>query len=162
MNLEKKVGIFVVSRERGNIKRKKGMEDSRARRGQVPCIVLYSTKHLKAVPSSTLLCGKNVFLAFSFLRSVIVRSQPGNEHSVPAQAVLAHDRRRDPLLSYAAAVGAVATVAAASRAGAAVAVTSRRSCHGCGCAPDSTVVAIGTGHEVATHATTACQVRTTL
>ena len=64
----------------------------------------------------------NILLFVVLVRSVVVRSQWTN--SVPAQAVLAHDRRRDALLSYAAAVRAVAAVATTSRSATAVAATS--------------------------------------
>lgn len=50
-----------------------------------------------------------VFAYFCVSRSRSIRT-----NSVPAQAVLAHDRRRDALLSYAAAIGAVPAVAASS------------------------------------------------
>ena len=43
--------------------------------------------------------------------------------SVPAQAILAHDWRRDALLSHAAAIGAVVAVAATSRSAAATAAS---------------------------------------
>lgn len=72
----------------------------------------------------------HIFLSLRFLWSrcyvcdcwfglvlVFVRS------SVPAQAVLAHDWRRDALLSYAAAVGAVVAVAATSRCATAAAAS---------------------------------------
>ena len=85
--------------------------------GAIPCIVYSSTTSQSLIFSLRFVASH---LAV-FLRSVVVdRSQWTN--SVPAQAILAHDRRRDALLSYAAAVGAVAAVATTSRCAAAVAV----------------------------------------
>jgi hypothetical protein len=83
---------------------------------------LYFLPTSSKIPVSSILrCVAKCFaLLFVWVRSVVVRSQWTN--SVPAQAVLAHDRRRDALLSYAAAVGAVTAVAATSRSAAAAAV----------------------------------------
>jgi hypothetical protein len=85
----------------------------------MPCIVyIPPTSQNSHLPCPfAVLQGVLLFVWGTFSRS---KSQWTN--SVPAQAVLAHDRRRDALLSYAAAVGAVAAVAATSRSAAAAAV----------------------------------------
>lgn len=77
--------------------------------------------------------------------------------SVPAQAVLAHDRRGDALLSHAAAVRAMSTVAAAPATSTAIAATiGRRRRDGCRSTSvgAAAIVTVGAGHEVAAHATT--------
>lgn len=65
---------------------------------------------------SSFLSSDFVFDVFPCLRQSL------RESSVPAQAILAHDRRRDALLSHAAAIGAVSAVTAASCSATAVTV----------------------------------------
>ena len=111
----KKVWDFMCQEKRGKHKRKRKEKKISMPR---PCIVCIPPQYQDPIFSSALLA-KN-YLAV-LLRSVVVDQWT---NSVPAQAVLAHDRRRDALLSYAAAVRAVAAVAATSRAAAAVAMAS--------------------------------------